>query len=122
MGSPAAISTTSAACSRQWHRCPSTSAFPRSPYVPSNSGYTSPIRTADSRAIAEPPVQRRELCVRAQEYGFVAGECGGGAERVGIHPVLDVGVTQAYRDVEVPLTRSCRGQAAQQLVGHIPEP
>src|SRR3954466_11203917 len=90
--------------SRHRSRCARTLALPPSPYVPSNDGNTSAIRTADS-GIAH------DLAITLERR--VVGEYVDGtapvsrSDRLGqvVHPdVLDAGVAEPHRNVAGSLT------------------
>src|SRR4051812_23658175 len=95
---------TSASIWRQRSRCARTLALPPSPYVPSNDGNTSAIRTVDS-GIAHHLAVALERRVVREYVDRAAPMCR--ADRLGqvIHPyVLDAGIAEPHRDVAGSLT------------------
>src|SRR3954467_7539524 len=101
--------------SRHRSRCARTLALPPSPYVPSNDGNTSAIRTADS-GIAHDLAIALE-CRVVGEYVDRAAPVGR-ADRLGevVHPhVLDTGVAQPHRDIAGSFARRDGMTAAQHL-------
>src|SRR4051794_31622378 len=115
-------STSSASMSRHRSRCARTLALPPSPYVPSNDGNTSAIRTADS-GIAH------NLAIALERR--VVGEYVDGTAPVGradrlrqfVHPhMLDAGIAQPHRDVAGSLAGRDGMTAAKHLERHVPQP
>src|SRR5947209_15950741 len=113
---------TSASMLRHRSRCARTLALPPSPYVPSNDGNTSAIRTADSgithdlavaleRGVVGEYVDRTAPVRRADRLCQV----------VDAH-VLHARVAQADGDIARSLAGRHRVPATQHLEGHVPQP
>src|SRR5579885_2114010 len=98
-----ATSTTSASYPRQRSRCASTLALPPSPYVPSNDGKTSAIRTAPS-AMSQHLAIGLERRVVGEDLDRSAAVRRRQRRRRVVYPhVVDARVAQPYGDVAGPL-------------------
>src|SRR3954471_4685746 len=105
--------------SRHRSRCARTLALPPSPYVPSNDGNTSAIRTADSGIAHDLAITLERRVVG--EYVDRSAPVGS-ADRVCqvVHPhVLDTGVAQPYGHVAGSFAGRDGMPAAQHLERHV---
>src|SRR5438270_9858884 len=113
---------TSASMSRHRSRCARTLALPPSPYVPSNDGNTSAIRTAES-GIAHDLAIALEGRVVGEYVDRSAPVCR--ADRlcqVVDPPMVDAGVAQPHRDIARPLAGGDGMTTVQHLERHVPQP
>ncbi len=115
-------------CSRHRSRWVSTTALPPSPYVPSNSGNSSAMRTALSHARH---AGRPQLTSEISEHGVVGEHVDLGRfveraetfEDVAVpHLAVDLGVVQSHREVGATLTRCDHLATAEPFELDVPQP
>src|SRR5438270_12268221 len=113
---------TSASMLRHRSRCARTLALPPSPYVPSNDGNTSAIRTADS-GITHDLAVALERGVVGEYVDRTAPVCRADRLRqiVDSH-MFDPGVTKPHRNVARALSGRNRVPPAEHFERHVPQP
>src|SRR5690349_1817406 len=103
-------------------RFSSTTALPKSPYVPRRSGSTSAIWIVDSLISGSPGIQVAERGVVGDDLDRPLWHLVDGLQRVGHDRVLDLGVGQADGEIGRALAGRDDRAALQALERDVPEP